>query len=74
METLFTTEFGLWVDKRSSTDNTIHESCRKSDILLQIEKPAESSNCGLAYHVFCFEDTVGYLPTIDPSGILTIEN
>ena len=46
----------------------------KSDILLQIEKPAESSNCGLAYHVFCFEDTVGYLPTIDPSGILTIEN
>lgn len=50
------------------------KAVEKSDIFLQIKKPAESSNCNLAYHVFCLEDAVGYLPTIDPSGILTIEN
>ena len=46
----------------------------KSDVLLQIEKPAESRNCDLACHVFCVEDAVGYLVTSDPSDMLTIEN
>ena len=40
-EEFLTTKFGLWIDTRSSTDNTLHGSgmpVEKSDILLQIEK------------------------------------
>ena len=42
-----TTKLGLWVDTRSSTDNTLHGSGRaveKSGILLQIEKAPEASD------------------------------
>ena len=75
-EEFLTTGFGLWIDTRSSTDNTLHGSGRaveKSDILLQIEKAAESSDGDLSCHVFSLEDAVAHLAVSNPSGILTIE-
>ena len=39
-EEFLTTKFGLWIDTRSSTDNTLHGSGRaveKSVVLFQIE-------------------------------------
>ena len=63
-EKFLTAKFGLWLDTRSSTDNTLHSSGRaveKSGILLQIEKVAESN------------DIVASLAVSDPSRILTIE-
>ena len=41
-----TTKFALWIDARSSIDNTLHGSGRaveKSGILVQIEKAPETS-------------------------------
>ena len=70
------TKFGLWIDTRSSTDNTIHGSGRvveKSGILLQIEKVPETSNGDLTCYVFNFEDAVAHISVTNPSGILTIE-
>ena len=75
-EEFLTTKFGLWIDTRSSTDNTLHGSGRtveKSGILLQIEKVPETSNGDLTCHVFSLEDAVAHLSVTDPSGILTIE-
>ena len=75
-EEFLTTKFGLWVDTRSSTDNTLHGSGRtveKSGILLQIEKVPETSNGDLTCYVFSLEDAVAHLSVTDPSGILTIE-
>ena len=46
-EEFLATKFGLWVDTRSSTDNTLHGCVRaveKSGILLQIEKVPEASD------------------------------
>ena len=71
-----TTKFGLWIDTRSSTDNTLQGSGRvveKSGILLQIEKVPETSNSDLTCYVFSLEDAVPHLNVTDPSGILTIE-
>ena len=71
-----TTKFGLWIDTRSSTNNTLHGSGRaveKSGILLQIEKAPEASNGDLTCYVFSLEDAVTDLSVTDPSGILTIE-
>ena len=75
-EEFLTTKFGLWIDTRSSTDNTLHGSGRtveKSGILLQIEKVPETSNGDLTCYVFSLEDAVAHLSVTDPSGILTIE-
>ena len=75
-EEFLTTKFGLWIDTRSSTDNTLHGSGRaveKSGILLQIEKVPETSNGDLTCYVFSLEDTVAHPSINDPSGILTIE-
>ena len=75
-ENFLTTKFGLWVDTRSSTDNTLHGSSRvveKSGILLQIEKGPETSNGDLTCYVFSLEDAVAHLAVTDPSWILTIE-
>ena len=75
-EKFLTTEFGIWIDTRSSTDNTIHGSGRvveKSGILLQIEKAPETSNGELTCYVFSLEDAVAHLSVTNPSGILTIE-
>ena len=74
-EEFLTTNFGLWVDTRSNTDNTLHGSGRtveKSGILLQIEKVSEA--CGdLMCYVISLEDAVAHLSVTNPSGILTIE-
>ena len=70
-----TTKFGLWIDTRSSTDNTLHGSGRaveKSGILLH-EKASEASNGDLTCYVFSLEYAVTHLNITDPSGILTIE-
>ena len=71
-----TTKFALWIDTRSSIDNTLHGSGRaveKSGILLQIEKAPETSRGDLTCYVFSLEDAVAQLSVTDPSGILTIE-
>ena len=75
-EEFLTIKFGLWVDKRSSTDNTLHssgETVEKSGILLQIENVPETSNCDLTCYVFSLEDAVAHLSVTNPSGIFTIE-
>ena len=51
-EGFLTTKFALWIDTRSSIDNTLHGSSRaveKSGILLQIEKAPEASG-----HLMCY--------------------
>ena len=71
-----TTKFGLWIDTRLSTDNTLHGSGRaveKSGILPQIEKAPEASNGDLTCYVFSLEDAVAHLSVTNPSGILTTE-
>ena len=76
MEEFLTTKFGLWIDTRSITNNTLHGSGRtveKSGILLQIEKVPETSNGDLTCYVFSFEDAVAHLSVTYPSGILIIE-
>ena len=75
-EEFLTTKFGLWIDTRSSIDNTLHGSGRKvekSGILLQIEKVPEASNGDLMCYVFSLEEAVADLSVTDPSGILTTE-
>ena len=75
-EEFLTTKFGLWIDARSNTDNTLHDSGRaveKSGILLQIEKIPETSNGDLTCYVFSLENAMGPLSVTNPSGILTIE-
>ena len=50
-----TAKLGLWIDTRSSTNNTLHGSRRiveKSGILLQIEKVPEASDGDLTCYVF----------------------
>ena len=67
-EDFLTTKFALWVDTRSSTNNTLHGS-----ILLQIEKAPETSGGDLTCYVFSLEDAVAHLSVVNPGGILTIE-
>ena len=67
------TKFALWIDTRSSIDNTLHGSGKaveKSGILLQIDKARETSG-DLTCYVFSFEDAVTHLSVTNPSGILT---
>ena len=71
-----TTKFGLWVDTRSSTGNTLHGSGRtvgKSGILIQAEKVPETSNGDLTWYMFSLEDAVAHLSVTNPNSILTIE-
>ena len=70
-----TAKFALWVDTRSSIDNTLHGSSRaveKSGILLQIKKAPEASGDLMCY-LFSLEDAVALLSVTNPSCILTIE-
>ena len=75
-EEFLTTKFRLWIDTRSSTNNTLHCSGRaveKCGILHQIKKAPET-RCGhITCYVFSLEDTVAHLCVTDPSSILTIE-
>ena len=74
-EEFLTTKFALWIDTRSSTNNTLHGSGREEDkgILLQIEKAPKASGTDLRCYVFSFENATARLNVTDPSGILTIE-
>ena len=74
-EEFLTTKFGLWIDTRSSTDNTLHSSGRaveKSGILLQTEKVPETSHGDLTCYLFSVENAVAHLSVTDPSGILKV--
>ena len=75
-EEFLTTKFGLWIDTRSSTDNTLHGSGRiveKHGILLQIEKAPEANNGDLTCYISSLEDALAHLSVNDPDGILTVE-
>ena len=75
-EEFLATKFWLWIDTRSSTDNTLHGSGKavgKIGILLQTEKAAETSDGNLTCYVFSLENAVAHLPVTNPSGTLTIE-
>ena len=75
-EEFLTTKFGLWIDRRRTTDNTLHGSSRaveKSGIFLQIVKAAKSRGAYFTCHVFTLKDTVAQVAISNPSGILTIE-
>ena len=74
-EEFLTTKFVLWIDTRSSTNNTLHGrgmAVGKSGIILQIEKAPETSGDLICY-VVSLQDAVAHLSVTDPSGILTIE-
>ena len=74
-EDFLTSKFLLWIDTRSSIDNTLRGSGRaveKRVLLLQIEKAPEISG-DLTCYVFSLEDAVAHLSVTNPSGILTIE-
>ena len=70
-----TTKFALWIDTRSSTDNTLYGSSTivNKGIKLQIEKASEASDGDLMSYVFNVEDALAHISATDPSGILTIE-
>ena len=74
-EDFLTTKFGLWIDTRSSIDNTLYGSGRtveKSGVMLQIERSPETGDDDLMSYVFSLEDAVAHLSVTKPS-ILTIE-
>ena len=74
-EEFLSKKFRLWIDTRSSIDNTLHENGRavEKGIILQIEKAAEASGGDLMCYVFSLEDAVAHQSVNDPNGILTIE-
>ena len=75
-EEFLATKFGLWIDTRSSTDNTLHGSGRaveKSGILLQTEKAAEASDGDFTSYMFRLEDVVAHLSVTNSKVILTTE-
>ena len=74
-EEFLSTKFGLWIDTRSSIDNTLHGNSRAVDkgMIIQIEKAADASGGDLTCCVFSLEDAVANLSVNDPDGILTIE-
>ena len=77
-EEFLTTEFGLWVDTRSSTDNTFRGSSgpvEKRRILLQIKEAAQSSDGDLTRNLFSVQcDAVAHLATSDLSEILPLKS
>ena len=53
-EEFLRTKFGLWIDTRLSTNNTLHSSSRaveKIDIMLQIERASETGNDDLMCYI-----------------------
>ena len=75
-EDVLTTKFGLWIDKLSSADKSLHGSGRaveKSGILLQTEKAAEASDGDFTSYMFRLEDVVAHLSVTNSKVILTTE-
>ena len=73
-EEFLSTKFGLWIDTRSSIDNTLHGNGRTIDkgMVLQMEKAYEAGGDLMCY-VFSLEDAVVHISVTDPTSILTIE-
>ena len=73
-EEFLSTKFGLWIDTRSSIDNTLHGNGRvvEKGIILQIKKASEASCGDLMCYVFGLEDAVAYR-NVNDLDILTIE-
>ena len=67
--------FGLWIDTRSSIDNTLHGNGRTVDkgMVLQNEKASEVGVGDLVCYIFSLEDAVVHISVTDPSSILTID-
>ena len=77
-EEFLTPKFALWIDTRSSIDNTLHGSGRRPEkgMSFLIEKAPERSDGDLTCYVFSFEDELAHLGVIKNPGadsILTIE-
>ena len=74
-EEFLTTKFALWIDTRSSIDNTLHDSGKavEKGILLQIKRVPEASDSNLTCYVFSLKDALVHLGVNDPSSILTTE-
>ena len=77
-EEFLTSKLALWIDTRSSIDNTLYGSSTRvgKGILLQIEKVPETSDGELTCYVFSLEDALAQLSVIknpELDGILTIE-
>ena len=75
-EEFLSTKFGLWIDTRSNTENTLHGSGRavnQSGISLQIKKTPEVGGGDFMCYDFSLEDAVAHLSVTDPSCYLTIE-
>ena len=74
-EEFLSIKFGLWIDTRSSIDNTLHGNGRAVDkgMVLQIGKASEASGGDLMCYVFSLKDAVAHISVTDPDGILTIE-
>ena len=70
-EEFLLTKFGLWIDTRSSTDNTNGRVVDKG-MVLQTEKAFEASGGDLMCYVFSLEDAVAHISVTDPSDILII--
>ena len=74
-EEFLSTKFGLWIDTRSSIDNTLHGSGRVVDkgMVLRIEKVPEGGVGDLMCYVFSLEDAVAHISVTEPDVILTIK-
>ena len=75
MRRFFDEKSAIWINTRSSIDNTLHGSSRavgKSGTLLQIKKAPEASS-DLMCCMFRLEDAVAHLSVTNPSAILLIE-
>ena len=69
-EEFLTAKFGLWIDTRTSIDNTLHGGSRRVEkgMLLQIQKAPETSGGNLTCYLFTFEDEVAHLSVIENPG------
>ena len=74
-EEFLSTKFWLWIDTRSSIENTLHGNGRVIEevMVLQIEKASETGGGDLMCYVFSLENAVAHISVTDPDGILMTE-
>ena len=62
-EQFLTSKFGLWIDTRSSQENTLHGSGRTilGNIKLQIDKIPETTDGTLTCYIFKIQDVVAHI-------------
>ena len=74
-EEFLSTKFGLWIDTRSSIDNTFHGNGRavNKGMVLQIEKIAGASGCDRNAMFLALKMQQPTLHLGGPDGILTME-